>query len=466
MRTGLNKYSISVDTLLFGRLDDYMWTIGRSCLDDWSLLFGRLVDDIILFIKKKQEFIMYHRVVTKKINTALEDTPAVVLVGPRQCGKTTLVKQLITEKAWRFVTLDDINQCQFAKSDPIGFITSYADKRLVIDEVQRAPELFLPIKQAIDDNRVPGRFILTGSANAMMLPTVADSLAGRMEVISLFPLAQCEILGKQPTFLKKFLSGVAPETQHIRVRDELINKIMAGGFPEALSRKTESRRVAWFHQYILSVVQKDMKDLGDLEYLKIAPRLIQILCQQSGNLINYTAVSDALGVSRQTITRYLQLLEQLFLYHALPAWHRKEHKRLIKTPKAHIVDSGLLCALRKINKEKINKDATLLGYVLENYILCELQRLGSFYEEPLFFYHFRDKEQYEVDVVIETMSGEVFGVEIKSSATIRTEDFKGMKRLKEAAGKSFCAGIILYDGDHTNIVDGNIFSAPVATLWE
>ena len=250
------------------------------------------------------------------------------------------------------------------------------------------------------------------------------------------------------------------------MRDELITNILAGGFPEALSRKTESRRIAWFHQYILSVVQKDMKDLGDLEYLKIAPRLIQIICQHSGNLINYTAVADALGVSRQTTTRYLQLLEQLFLYQALPAWHRNEYKRLIKTPKAHMVDSGLLCALRKINNAKIHKDPVLLGNILENYVLCELQRLASFYDEPLFFYHFRDKEQNEVDIVIETMSGGVFGIEVKSSATIRSDDFKGLKKLKEAAGKSFSAGIILYDGDYTNVVDGNIFSAPIATLWE
>lgn len=408
---------------------------------------------------------MYCRFVEKKIRIALKDTPAIVLIGPRQCGKTTLVKQVI-EKTWNFVTLDDINQRQFAKNDPVGFVTSNSNKRVAIDEVQRAPELFLPIKQAIDENRMPGRFILTGSANAMMLPTVADSLAGRMEVISLFPLAQCEIQGKSSTFLKKLLSGAAPQTKHIRVRDELITNILAGGFPEALSRKTESRRIAWFHQYILSIVQKDMKDLGDLEYLKIAPRLIQIICQHSGNLINYTAVADALGVSRQTTTRYLQLLEQLFLYQALPAWHRNEHKRLIKTPKAHMVDSGLLCALRKINKTKISKEPELLGNSLENYVLCELQRLASFYEEPLFFYHFRDKEQNEVDIVIETMSGDVFGIEVKSSATIRSADFKGLKKLKEAAGKSFSAGIILYDGDHTNVIDGNIFSAPIATLWE
>lgn len=408
---------------------------------------------------------MYHRLIQKKISAALKDTPAIVLVGPRQCGKTTLVKKMIS-KAWNFVTLDDVNQRQFAVSDPAGFIAHYAKKRVVIDEVQRAPELFLTIKQAVDAHRVPGRFILTGSANAMMLPAVSDSLAGRMEVISLFPLAECEIQGKSPTFLKKLLSNIAPETRNIKIRDQLISKILSGGFPEALSRKTESRRTAWFHQYILSMIQKDMKDLGDLEHLRIAPRLIQMLSQHSGNLINYASIGEVLGVSRQTVTRYLQLLEQLFLYCALPAWHRNEQKRLIKTQKAYLVDSGLMCALRKINSTKLHHDPQLLGSALENYVLCEVQRLASFYDEPLFFYHFRDKEYNEVDIVIETMSGEVFGIEVKASATLRSDDLKGMKKLKKIAGKSFCAGIVLYDGDHTNIIDGNIFTAPIGTLWE
>lgn len=408
---------------------------------------------------------MYKRYTQEKIMTALKDTPAIIIVGPRQCGKTTLVKQILQED-WVYITLDDVNQLQFAKHDPVGFIRQYALRHVVIDEVQRVPELILPIKQSIDENRLPGRFLLTGSANALALPRVADSLAGRLEIVSLLPLAECEINGNPSTFLAKILSGIIPESRRVRVREQLISKVIAGGFPEALLRKEESRRVAWFNQYILSIVQKDMKDLGQIEHLDIMPRLIQVMCNQVGNLINYTEVGNTLGLSRQTVARYLQLLEQLFIFQELPAWHRNEHKRLTKTPKAHIVDSGLLCALRRINHEKINRDPQLFGSLLESYVLCELRRLASWYNEPLYFSHYRDKDQVEVDIVIETMSGDVIGIEVKASATLRKQDFHGLERLKKSVGKNFRIGMVLYDGDYTNSLSENIFSLPIGSLWE
>ena len=216
----------------------------------------------------------------------------------------------------------------------------------------------------------------------------------------------------------------------------------------------------------MSLVQKDLKDLGQIEHLDEMPRLIQIICNQIGNLINYTEVGNLLGLSRQTVAKYLQLLEQLFIFQELPAWHRNENKRLIKTPKAHIVDSGLLCALRRINHEKINRDPQLFGHLLESYVLCELRRLASWHDEPLYFSYYRDKDQVEVDIVIETLSGDVIGIEIKASATLRNQDFQGIERLRKSAGKNFMMGMVLYDGDHTNVVDGNIFSAPLGVLWE
>ena len=408
---------------------------------------------------------MYQRYAKQKVLIALKDTPAIIIVGPRQCGKTTLVKEIIGED-WIYITLDDVNQLRFAQNDPIGFVRQHASKHVVIDEVQRVPELILPIKQSIDENRVPGRFLLTGSANAMALPVVADSLAGRLEVVSLLPLAECEINGNPSTFLTKILSGDIPASSQVRIREKLISKVISGGFPEALLRTEDSRRVAWFNQYIMSLVQKDLKDLGQIEHLDEMPRLIQIICNQIGNLINYTEVGNLLGLSRQTVAKYLQLLEQLFIFQELPAWHRNENKRLIKTPKAHIVDSGLLCALRRINHEKINRDPQLFGHLLESYVLCELRRLASWHDEPLYFSYYRDKDQVEVDIVIETLSGDVIGIEIKASATLRNQDFQGIERLRKSAGKNFMMGMVLYDGDHTNVVDGNIFSAPLGVLWE
>lgn len=408
---------------------------------------------------------MYKRYLHQKITNALKDTPAIMVVGPRQCGKTTLVKQYMKEN-WVYISLDDINQLQFAKNDPVSFIRNLAEKQVMIDEIQRAPELFLPIKQSIDENRSPGRFLITGSANAMTLPRVADSLAGRLEIVTLLPLAECEIKGNLSTFFKKILSGQAPVSKQIRVREQLITKVLAGGFPEALLRKDYPRRVSWFNHYITSIVQKDVKDLAQIEHFDVMPRLIQIICNQTGNLVNYTEIGNTLGLPRQTVVRYLRLLEQLFIVQELPAWHRNSNKRLAKTPKIHTVDSGLLCALKRINKEKINRDPQLLGGLLENYVLCELKRLASWHDEPLYFYHYRDKDQVEVDIVIETLSGDVIGIEVKASATLKTQDFQGLERLKKLAGKNFCIGIILYDGDHTNSLGENIFSAPLGCLWE
>jgi predicted AAA+ superfamily ATPase len=408
---------------------------------------------------------MYPRNVKKKVVTALKDTPVVMVAGPRQCGKTTLVKQMM-EHGSTYVTLDDVNQLAFAKSDPLSFIRNFNGHRLIIDEVQRVPELFLPIKQSIDENRLSGRFLLTGSANAMALPRVADSLAGRLEVVPLLPLANCEIQGKPSHFLDNILSGKIPKTQQTRIREQLINKVLSGGFPEALLRKETGRRVSWFNQYILSIVQKDMKDLGQIENLDIMPRLISMICNQVGSLVNYTELGNALGLSRQTVARYVQLLEQLFIFQELPAWNRNDNKRLTKTPKVHLVDSGLLCALRRINAEKIHRDPILFGSLLESYVLCELRRLASWHNEPIYFSHYRDKDQIEVDIVIETMSGDVIGIEVKSSATLRKEHFQGLQRLKKAAGNKFLLGILLYDADHSNLFEENIFSAPLGTLWE
>src|SRR3990167_8748910 len=408
---------------------------------------------------------MYQRNVKKKIIKALKDTPVVMVVGPRQCGKTTLVKQIMAKDSV-YITLDDVNQLTFAKADPLGFIRNFNDRRVIIDEIQRVPELFLPIKQFVDENRVPGRFLLTGSANAMALPKVADSLAGRLEVVLLLPLAECEIQGKPSHFLEKILAGQLPETKQVRMREQLINKVLTGGFPEALLRKETSRRVSWFNQYILSIVQKDMKELGQIDHLDIMPKLIQMICSQVGSLVNYTEVGNALGLSRQTVSRYLQLLEQLFICQELPAWNRSDNKRLIRTPKVHLVDSGLLSALKRISVEKIHRNPELFGKLLESYVLCELHRLASWCDESIYFSHYRDKDQVEVDIVLETMSGDVIGIEVKSSATLRSEYFQGLQRLKKVAGKKFLMGILLYDGDYSNVFEEKLVAAPLGVLWQ
>lgn len=409
---------------------------------------------------------MYQRYAQEKVETALQDTPAVVVVGPRQCGKTTLIKSFASDQSWSYVTLDDLNQLQFAQVDPVGFVRSFGARHVIIDEIQRVPELMLPLKQAIDEDRQPGRYLLSGSANAMALPKVADSLAGRLEVVNLYPLSQSEVLGKPSSFLTRLLAGELPMTTCTRLRDELVQQICKGGFPEVLARGSEARRMAWFQQYMMSLVQKDLVDIADIEHLALMPKLIHMLSNQAAQLMNYSQISEALQIPRQTVKRYMELLKQLFVFQELTAWHGNENKRLVKTPKIHMIDTGLACGVRRINTARLTEDRTLFGHLLENYVFCELQKIASWSEEQFYFYHYRDKDKVEVDIVIETAMGDVIAIEVKSGATITSADFKGLERLRDVVGDRFKMGVLLYDGDHSNQLPDRICSAPLGVIWE
>ncbi len=408
---------------------------------------------------------MYPRYSQRQILAALKDTPVIFIAGPRQCGKTTLAKSML-EANWQYISFDDITQLEMAQRDPAGYIRNLSARHIVLDEVQRVPELFLPIKQSVDEDRKPGRFILTGSANALLLPQLSEPLVGRLEVFSLLPLAECEIQERPSTFIEKLLSGTIPTSKVIRARDILIDKIVRGGFPEAIARKESSRSTAWHLQYINNIIQRDLESFSQLEHLDAMPRLIRALCAQTGKLINYTELAGRVGLSRQTMIRYEKLLEQLYLFENLPAWHHNETKRAVKTPKVHIVDTGLLCALQRLNKGKICDNPNNMGYLLENYVINEIKRISLWQDEPLYFYHYRDKDKVEVDLVIETLSGQVIGIEIKSTATLRQKDFQGLEKLKALAGNNFLTGILLYDGDHSNQYSDKIYSSPIGSIWE
>lgn len=408
---------------------------------------------------------MHHRYCEYKIKEALTDTPVVVISGPRQSGKTTLAKQ-IQAKDYVYITLDDITQYDAAKRDPIGFIRGLSEKHIIIDEVQRVPDLFLVIKQSVDENRIPGKFLLTGSSHAFTLPSIADSLAGRVEIIHLLPLTTCEIKGISSTFLGKVFGGEIPRTKEIRIRKSLINKILSGGFPEPLSRITQERRVMWYQQYIRSIIQKDLKDIGKIEHIDVMPKLVRLLAEQVTQLTNYTEIAKKLNITHQTVSHYISLLEQLYIFERLPAWHKNESKRLVKTPKMHIVDSGLLCALKRLSEEKIADNFSLYGPLLENYVVNEIKRLATWHQETLEFYYYRDKEQVEVDLILEDYDGNLVGIEVKASSTVTGKDFQGLKKLKSLAGKKFVMGLILYDGDHSTQHDEHLYSIPIGCLWE
>ncbi|MBO6675578.1 MAG: ATP-binding protein [Rhizobiales bacterium] len=405
---------------------------------------------------------MYDRFVKDRIQEALTDTRVVLISGPRQSGKTTLATDIAAEDI-PFFTLDDATVMTAATEDPVGFLRGL--ERAVIDEIQRAPELLLSIKTEVDKDKSPGRFLLTGSANLMTVPKVADSLAGRMEVVKLLPLSRSEIQGAKSTFLDNAFNGAAPTVETTIIGDDLIEMVLAGGYPEALDRQKWARRQDWYHGYVDAIVQRDVRDIAQIEQLAIMPKLLGILAEHSGQLVNYSGIGSAINLNHVTTQKYVRVFESLFIIQTLQPWFTNKLKRLTKSPKLHFLDAGLLAALRDISPDVVHKDKTSFGAILETFVFSELQKIATWSEQRCSFSHFRDKDKNEVDVVIENRRGEVVGVEVKSSATVSAGDFSGIRRLAEACGDRFVQGIVLYDHDQVVPFAENMRAVPLSCLW-
>jgi predicted AAA+ superfamily ATPase len=404
------------------------------------------------------------RLAEDSLAEALADTPVVIVHGPRQCGKTTLATRVGKRLGFEYVNLDDDAARSAAQDDPAGFVARLPE-RTVIDEVQRAPELFLPLKVEVDRRRVPGRFLLTGSANVLLLPRVADSLAGRMGSIRLHPMAQCEIDRREPKFLRALLQGDFKIRSSPRLGEELASRIASGGFPAALARSTQARRRQWYADYIDAMVQRDLRDISRIASLRTIPKLLKLAASQTARLINVSDLAAPFQVSRPTIRDYVTLLERIFVVDELQPWHSNRLKRLVKTPKLHLTDSGLACALLGITAADLWQDRTMLGQMLETFVYGELRRQASGVSEPVDFSHYRDKDGAEVDIVIEHVGARVSGVEVKASSTVHPTDFRGLRRLREATGKRFVCGVVLYDGEMTVGFGDDMFAVPIAALW-
>jgi predicted AAA+ superfamily ATPase len=407
---------------------------------------------------------MYHRYLMPNIKAALADTPVVFIMGPRQSGKTTLTKTLINPE-WTYITFDDQAQLALAKSDPIAFIRNMPTQQVVLDEVQKLPELFVAIKQSVDENRQPGRFLLTGSANALLLPRLSDSLAGRIEALHLTTLSECEICNVQPSFLTKLLAGNMPISLDNRIRDYLLKRLVTGAYPEPLQRRDKKRISAWYKQYINALIQRDILDLDHIDHPDKMSKLMQLLAYYSAKLINFSEIGSMLELGHNTVKKYISLLEQLFLLETLPAWHSNEYKRLVKTPKIHLLDTGIICALRNLTTEKLKLDPQKLGPLVETFVYSELRKQANFIDEPLVFSHYRDKDKVEIDIIIENSEGEYIAIEVKSTATLHSKDFVALKHFQNITQKRFKMGILLYDGDHSTAFGDNLYAVPLGALW-
>lgn len=401
------------------------------------------------------------RFVRPRLLEALADTPVVLVHGPRQCGKTTLAQTL---PGYAYFTFDDAVQLAAARADPVGFVADLPT-RVILDEVQRVPELFASLKAAVDRDRRPGRFVLTGSANVLLTPKLSDSLAGRMELLRLYPLAQCELAGIRSSFIDALFSGGFKAKAHGRLGAELAERIVAGGYPAALARSAGRRRREWYRAYLETLVQRDVRELARISSLDTLPRLLQLAAGQTARLLNVSELAAPFQLSRPTIRDYVTLLERIFLVDLLPPWHSNRLSRLIKTPKLHLGDTGLASSLLGVDAEALAKDRPLLGQLLETFVLQELRRQASWQEATIGFHHFRDKDGYEVDIVLERDGRTLAGVEVKAAATVTEADLRGLRKLKEASGARFACGVVLYDGESAVRFAEDMFAVPIKALW-
>ncbi len=401
---------------------------------------------------------MYSRNVISRIKDALEDTPVIFLRGARQIGKSTLVQHLVQNEGGIYLTLDDPALMESVTNDPVGFLAEYSDKAPVcIDEAQRAPALFPLLKARVDENRKPGSFLLTGSADVMMLPKVSESLAGRIEIITMWPLSQGELLGQHEDFIQVVFSGQPPR---VTGKDDFKARIEAGGFPEAIRRKGR-RRDDWFHSYATAVMQRDIRNLARIERVVEVPHILQLLASRNGGLLNYAGLARDAKMTETTIKRYLALLQTMFLFQPLPAWFSNVDKCLIKAPKVYLLDSGLAAFLTGGTKQPSD-----YGSLLETFIISELRKQASWSELSVELFHFRTASNQEVDIVLEDRQGRIVGIEIKSSATLRASDFSGLRALAELVGERFVQGIVLYQGEHSVPFGPGFRAVPIQALWQ
>jgi uncharacterized protein len=416
----------------------------------------------------------YPRYVTPSLLAALADTPVVVLHGPRQAGKSTLVQSLAaSEHPARYLTLDQASVLSAARNDPEGFLAAQRDP-VVIDEVQRAPELLLAIKAEVDRDRRPGRFLLTGSANILQLPRLAETLVGRMQILTLYPLSQGELTRTRERFIDTVFSDTlsVPRIAQARKarthsRINTLHKVLFGGYPEALTRKNEERRRDWFESYLSTMIYRDLRDLSNIAGLSDLPRLLALIAARAGGLVNYAELGRDAAINQITLKRYVTMLQATFLAWTVRPWFTNRSKRIVKSEKLYLGDTGLLAHLLNVGSDELKSSPPAIGALLENFVALELLKQRSWSKIRPEILYFREYGGSEVDLVLEGKGGgKIVGIEVKASATVRADDFKGLHVLAKTAGSRFHRGILLYTGEELIPFGSEMYAMPVSNLWE
>lgn len=407
---------------------------------------------------------MYSRHLAGRVREALSDTPVVCVVGARQVGKTTLVRWLAdSDFPARYITLDDPSRLASATADPVAFLSAL-DGPVILDEIQRVPALLEEMKAEVDRDRSPGRFLLTGSANVLVLPELSRALVGRMEVLTLWPLSQGEISGSKERFAERLFAASLPRRVSLIQGQTILGRCLAGGYPEPLGR-SRTRRASWFDSYLNTILQRDVRDLAQIDGLAMMPRLFELLAHRSASVVNFSEISRTAGIPQSTLKRYFALLENTFLIRTVPAWARNPTKRLAKSPKLYIVDSGLLSRFAGWTEAALKRDRRQTGPLLESFVAMELTKQISWTPSLRKLYHFRTATGREVDLVLEDETGRLVGVEVKASKSVGADDFRGLQTLRDAAGDRFHRGVVLYEGSDRLPFGKSLDALPIDWLW-
>jgi uncharacterized protein len=398
------------------------------------------------------------------VTTALCDTRVVLITGPRQAGKSTMARLSLSPKMNpKEVTLDEARMLAAARDDPAGFVQH--EGTLFIDEIQRAPELLLAIKAVVDRSNRPGQFLLTGSANVLNMPRVADALPGRMEIVTLWPFSQGEIEGQVDGFVDRLFANSNHAMQTTLRKADYLGRAVCGGFPEIVMR-SEGRRRPWFESYIQTLIQHDIQDLASVEQSTELSALLRLIAARSGQLLNLEELARDARLSPTTARRYMRLLESAYVIKTVPGWATSKTTRSIRAPKIFIADSGLLCHLLNVTVDGLASPGGEAGHVLESFVVMEITRQLGWSQTRANLHHFRTKDGTEVDVVLETPDGRIAGVEVKAGATVRSNDFRGLRLLSSKVGSRFAGGVVLYAGTDTLSFGNGLKCVPLGALWQ
>ena len=406
---------------------------------------------------------MYPRYLKNRMLDFIKHSPVTLLLGGRQTGKTTFVKKLMKECSYQYISLDDLRYLSSAKDDPIAFLNQFKGP-VIIDEIQRAPQLALPIKQKVDENREPGLFILTGSSNPLKSSKLSDSLAGRMFILNLYPLSQSELYSQNSSFLQSCFHSEFKNQYEKTQKDTWLEKLLVGGFPTVQSLPFDMKE-EWMNAHLRILLERDIQELTQLRKLGELPLLMKLLAARSASLLNLSEISRSSGIAYATLTEYFALLEALFLIERVPAFHKNRTKRLVKSPKLFLADTGMMSFLLGVGKERLIQDSSLLGHFFETFVFLEIQKLISFSKERISIYHYRTTVGMEVDLILENPAGQFIAVEIKSSETVQASDFKHLKALKEEFQGEMLKGIVIYPGHETISFGKEFFAVPLSSLW-